>query len=194
MESRKLTIEELINQLTIKLHEHRYSKFSISKLTTVWNRLKKDMAKNEIIYYSAKVGINFLESEYGITFYKNLSCKDKDCARPINMLSEYFVHGIIFPRTKSSIRKYHTQFQSVFQGFIDYKRKSGYAEDTLKSYEIYLSRFSDFLDLRNVSKIENINEETIISFANTFSRYSPSVTHCTLYCITYMRLKVLQQT
>ena len=90
------------------------------------------------------------------------------------------MHGIIFPRTKQAIRTYHPQFQTLFQGYIDKKRAYGNSEDTLKSYELYLGRFSDYLSSRGIADIRDINEIAVLGFSDTFTRYSPSQIHNTL--------------
>ena len=90
------------------------------------------------------------------------------------------MHGIIFPRTKQAIRTYYPQFQTLFQGYIDNKRADGISEDTLKSYELYLSRFSDYLDSRGIANIRNMDEIAVLGFTDTFTRYSPSQIHNTL--------------
>ena len=106
--------------------------------------------------------------------------KKKNCARAVNILIDYLLHGIIFPRTKQSIRTFHPQFQILFQGYIDKKRLDGIAEDTVKSYEIYLGRFSIYLNSRGIVDIRDMDEITVLGFTDTFIRYSPSVIHNTL--------------
>jgi site-specific recombinase XerD len=90
------------------------------------------------------------------------------------------LHGIIFPRAKQAIRTYHPQFQTLFQEYIDKKRADGLSEDTLKSYEIYLGRFSDYLNSRGIGDIRDMNEIVVLGFTDTFIRYSPSIIHNTL--------------
>ncbi|MBU0463363.1 MAG: tyrosine-type recombinase/integrase [Proteobacteria bacterium] len=132
------------------------------------------------IVYTAKTGIDFLEAEYGITVFKKLTKKHQRSARAINLLSDYLLHGIIFPRTKKVIRTYHPRFQLLFQGYIDKKRSDGLSEKTLKSYEIYLSRFSDYLNNCGIKDIRDMDEAVILGFTQTFVRYSPSIIHNTL--------------
>lgn len=95
-------------------------------------------------------------------------------------MTDYLLHGIIFPRTRRAIRTYHPQFQTLFQGYIDDRRAYGIAEKTLNSYEIYLGRFSNYLDSRGIADIRDMDKTTILGFTNTFIRYSPSIIHNTL--------------
>ncbi len=180
MNHQEIEVNELINQVKVELKNAHYSDLSINGFVTVWNRLTNYMVKSGKAVYTAKTGMDFLEAEYGITVYKKLTLKNRRCARAINLLSDYLLHRIIFPRTKQAIRTYHPQFQMLFQGYIDKKRAGGFSEDTLQSYEIYLSRFSDYLNSRRIVDIRDMDEAVVLGFTETFTRYSPSVIHNTL--------------
>ena len=56
----------------------------------------------------------------------------------------------------------------------------GLSEDTLRSHEIYLGRFSDYLNGRGIADIRDMDEVVVSRFIETFARYSPSVIHNTL--------------
>ena len=180
MHHQKIEFNELIDKVKVELKNAHYSDLSIRKFVTVWNRLANYMLRIDKTVYTAKIGMDFLEAEYGVTVYEKLIPKNKHCTRAINLLSDYLLHRIIFPRKKQGIRSYHPQFQILFQGYIDKKRADGFSEDTLKSYEIYLSRFSDYLNSRGVVDIRDMDEVVILGFTETFIRYSPSVIYNTL--------------
>jgi len=180
MSRRKIKLNELIDKVKFELKNAQYSDLTVRWFITVWNSLTRYMVSIGQTVYTAKIGMDFLEAEYRITVSKKLTQKDKRHARAINLLSDYLLHGIIFPRTKKVIRNYHPQFQLLFQGYIDKKRADGLSEKTLKSYEIYLSRFSDYLNTRGIKDIRDMDEVVIIGFTQTFVRYSPSIIHNTL--------------
>ncbi len=180
MSHQKIALNELIDKVKAELKNAQYSDLTVRWFVTVWNRLTNYMTGIDETVYTARIGMNFLEAEYGITVYKKLTEKDKRFARAINLLSDYLLHGIIFSRTKQVIRTYHPQFQLLFQGYIDQKRSNGFSEKTIQSYEIYLSRFSDYLYSRGIKNIRNMNEAVILGFTQTFVRYSPSTIHNTL--------------
>ena len=180
MDHQGMELNELINKVKAELKNARYSDLCIRGFITVWNRLTDYMIRNSKTIFTAKNGMNFLEAEYGITVYKKLDSKKKHCVRAINLLTDYLLHGIIFPRTKQAIRTYHPQFQMLFQGYVNKKRADGLSEDTLKSYEIYLGRFSDYLNSRGIADIRNMDKITVLGFTDTFTRYSPSIIHNTL--------------
>jgi len=176
----KVELSYLIDRVKVELKKVQYSDSYIRGFVTVWNRLTIYLEKRRTTAYTAKIGLDFLEAEYGITVFNKLTQKNKLCTRAINILSDFLLHGIIFPRRKQGARTYHPQFQKLFQGYIDTKRKNGLSNDTLQSYEIYLGRFSDYLSSRGIADIRDMDEVTILGFTETFIRYSPSVIHCTL--------------
>ena len=180
MNRQGMELNELINKVKEELENVRYSDFWIGELARVWDRLTNYMVRNSETIFTAQIGMNFLESEYGITVYKGLTLKNRRCARAINLLTDYLLHGIIFPRTKQETRTFHPQFQILFQGYIDKKRVEGLSKDTLQSYGIYLGRFSDYLNSRGITDIHDMDEVVVSRFTETFTRYSPAVIHTTL--------------
>lgn len=180
MNRQGMDLNKLIKKVKEELKKVRYSDFWVGELSTVWNCLRNYMIRNNETIFTAKTGMNFLESEYGITVYKGLILKDRRRARAINLLSDYLLHGIILAKTRQRTRTFHSQFQILFQGYIDKKRAEDFSEDTLQSYGIYLSRFSDYLNSRGITDIHDMDEIVISRFTETFTRYSPSVIHNTL--------------
>ncbi len=180
MKHQEVKFSELVDRVKVELKKVSYSDFTISGFVTVWNHLAEYMIRNEKSIFTAKIGMDFLEAEYGITVYEKLSSKNKRCVRAINLLSDYILHGMIFPRKRKEARSYPPQFQASFQGYIDSKRKAGSSKDTLQAYDIYLKRFAEYLDSLGVSNIQDIDESMILGFTKTFVRYSPSVIHNTL--------------
>ncbi len=172
-------LNELIGQVKSAMKTARYSDLRISKFDQVWTCLKNYMDRTHENLFTAKIGLDFLEAEYGITVFKNLTAENKRCTRAVNLLSDYLLHKIIFSKARQGVRPYNPQFQTLFQGYIDKKREEGISEDTLKSYQIYLRRFSDYLNSQGITDICKINEAIILGFANTFIRYSPAQVHCT---------------
>ena len=180
MSNHEIEVHELIDKVKIELKNAQYSDSRIEVYIPVWDHLTFFMLKKCKSSFTAKIGLDFLESEYGITVFKHLSSKNSQCVRAVNLLSDYLLHGMIFSRTKQAVRTYHPQFQTVFQGYINEKRTDGASTDTLKSYELYLGRFSDYLNNHGIANIHALNETMVLGFANTFIRHSPSIIHNTL--------------
>jgi site-specific recombinase XerD len=138
------------------------------------------MSRSGETIYTAKIGMNFLEAQYGITVYQKLTHRQLLYVRAVNLLTDYLLHGIIFTRFKPIKQAYYSQFQTLFQGYIDKKRAEIRSEARLRSYEVFLGRLSDYLNSRGITDIREMDEEVVYRFSETFVRYSPSVIHCTL--------------
>jgi hypothetical protein len=76
MDRQGMELNELIDKVRAELRKSGYSDSYIRWLSTVWDRLTDYISRNGKTF-TAKEGMNFLESEYGITVYKNLDSKKK---------------------------------------------------------------------------------------------------------------------
>ncbi|NLG16074.1 MAG: tyrosine-type recombinase/integrase [Fibrobacter sp.] len=175
-----MDLDELIVKVNAELKNVHYSDLCLKRFATVWNRLRDYVGQDGQNLYTAKIGMDFLEAEYGITVYTKLTQRNRRCARAVNVLTDYLLHGIIFSRRMQPRLTFHRQFQKVFQGYIDKKKADGSSEDTVRSYEIYLSRFSAYLNSRGIAVIDSLDESVVLGYINTLVKHSPSVIHTTL--------------
>lgn len=180
MHNQYLEINELILKVTDELKKVQYPDQRINKYVPTWDQLKSYLEQKEQAILDSKTGLDFLEETYGITVFEKLSTNKHFHVRAINLLTDYQLHGIILSKAKRKIHTYHPQFHDIFQGYIDFKRHQGISEDTIQSYAIYLDRFSDYLDNKNVQNIKELDSTLVLGFCNTFLNYSPAVIHCTL--------------
>ena len=77
MDHQGMELNELMDKMRAELRNTGYSDSYIRGLCTVWNRLTNYMIRCDKTIFSAKIGMNFLDSEYGITVYKNLDSEKK---------------------------------------------------------------------------------------------------------------------
>jgi len=180
MNHQEMELNELIKTVKVELEKARYSSLSIKVFARAWNRLTGYMARNGETILTAKIGMDFLETEYGITVYKKPTHTKQRYIRAINLLTDYLLHGMIFPKSKMVTRTYPPQFKLLFQDYIDKKRSEGLSESTLKHYELCLERFSEYLNSHGITDIRDMTEPIILRFTDTFARYSPPGIHNTL--------------
>ncbi|WP_143157008.1 hypothetical protein [Desulforamulus putei] len=76
------------------------SKQRINLYESVWEALGHYMEKRNLKYFDMKIGLNFLEDEYGITVFKHLNSSNGIKVRAVNMLGEYQLHGIILSKKR----------------------------------------------------------------------------------------------
>ena len=180
MNKLKFEINELISRVQEELKKAQYSDCRIEKYYPAWEQLKEYMKQRNETVFNANIGLDFLEEAYGITVFAKLSSNQAAHTRAVNLLTDYQEHGIILAKARRKVHTYHPQFQVLFQGYIDQRRFTGYSEDTLQSYAIYLDRFSDYLNNIGVKHIDELNDALVLGFTHTFTNYSPAVIHNTL--------------
>lgn len=81
MDYQGMDINELIGKVKVELRNTGYSDSYIRGLYTVWNRLMDYMIRSGKTIFTAKIGMNCLEAEYGITVYKKLDSEKKRIVR-----------------------------------------------------------------------------------------------------------------
>ena len=99
----KAELNELIENVKAELKNAHYSDRTVRRFAGVWNRLASYMEKGGRTVYTVKIGMDFLEAEYGITVYTaydKLTRTDKRHIRAVNILSDFLLHGIIFSRKR----------------------------------------------------------------------------------------------
>ena len=70
--------------------------------------------------------------------------------------------------------------RQAFTGFIASRRRYGISEKTLQSNELYLHRFSEYLDTQRLETLSQLTAGQVIGFANTLAGTSTATAHCTL--------------
>lgn len=162
------------------LRTHYKEKRIISHYEPTWTALAEYMAKRNIESFDMKTGLNFLSDEYGITVFENLNSSKGAKVRAVNMLGEYQLHGIILSKRRKLGKNYYHAIEEVFQQFIDSRRLLGISEKTLKSNELYLSRFSEYLGRQKIKNISALSSEHVLGFVNTLAGYSKVTIFCSL--------------
>jgi integrase/recombinase XerD len=183
MENQEMKLSTLVNRTELILREKGYSDLYILYLKKIWDCLYQYLREINTELYNSIIGINFLDSVYGISVYEKQPSKKRRCIRAINILSDFLIHGVVFSRRRKQTYEFSPEYQPAFQSFIDHKRDRGYSEDTIKSYMIYLSRLSDYLISKEVKEPKDLASSHVFGFIDTFTRYSPSVIHCSLCAI-----------
>lgn len=133
MNNQKLEIHELISRVREELRRAQYSENHIEEFSPTWTKLREYMMQKGEPTLNARIGLDFLEAEYGLVVFKKLPRHLAVCARAVNVLTDYQQHGIILSKARRKVHSYHPQFQALFQGYIDYRRSEGCSEDTLQS-------------------------------------------------------------
>lgn len=180
MKQELLPFNDLIRAVKAELFRVKYKEQRINLYASIWEALGHYMEKRKLKYFDMKIGLNFLEDEYGITVFKHLNSSNGIKVRAVNMLGEYQLHGIILSKRRIIDKEYYPAVKKAFNGFIESRRRYGISEKTLQSNELYLSRFSEYLSKQKLGDISELNVSHILGFVNTLAGTSNATAHCTL--------------
>lgn len=174
-----LPFRDLIRAVRAELFRVQYKEQRINLYEAIWETLGQYMEKRKLKHFDMKIGLNFLEDEYGITAFKHLNSSNGIKVRAVNMLGEYQLHGIILSKKRIIGKEYHPAVKKAFDGFIQSRRRYGISEKTLESNELYLSRFSEYLSKQKIGDISELNPGHILGFVNTLAGTSIATAYCT---------------
>ncbi len=175
-----LPFNNLVRAVKEELHRVNYKETRINLYEDIWESLWQYMEKRGLRYFDMKIGLKFLEDEYGITAFSHLNSSNGLKVRAVNMLGEYQLHGIVLSKRCVIGREYYPPVKKAFDGFIQSRRQYGISEKTLRSNELYLSRFSEYLSKQKVTDISELNSSHILGFVNTLA----GTTNASIYCTT----------
>lgn len=71
--NQRLPFNVLIKAVRAELFRVKYKEQRINQYESIWEALGHYMEKRNLKYFDMKIGLNFLEDEYGITVFKHLS-------------------------------------------------------------------------------------------------------------------------
>lgn len=191
--SKMLSFQALTEAVRAELLNARYKEQRIvTHFEPVWEALASYLAKRNQDYFDMKTGLNFLCDEYGITVFEHLNSSQGARVRAVNVLAEYQIHGIILSKRRKLGKEYYFVIEEAFLNFIASRRRYGISEKTLKSNELYLSRFSEYLAKQELKSISDLTGEHVLGFVNTLAGYPKATINCTL-CSLRVLLRYLHQ-
>ena len=194
MEAGRLTATELILATRAEMRSTRYTELSMKSTERVWARLAEYLQKRKIEYLSEDIGLKFLLDQYGITATQELSSYAQDCLRAIHLLIDFQEHQKISIRKKSRIYSFPSQFEQICRDFIDFRKDAGVSIRTIEISNLYLERFTAYLDTSGVDDVSSISSAHIIGFIHTSATYySIPTTYC-IACLLRVFFRYLYDT
>ena len=180
MNQKLLSVNDLIEAVRAELFRVKYKEQRVNLYESIWATLVRYMEKRGLKHFDMKIGLNFLGDEYGITVFKQLNSSKRIRVRAINMLGEYQLHGIVLSKRVTIGKEYYHVVKKAFNGFIASRRQYGISEKTIKSDELYLSRFSAYLSKKKLDNISELDTGHMLGFVNTLAGKSNATVYCTL--------------
>jgi len=183
MNTSELSLSELIHAVSAELWRTSFTEVIIARYNRIWDRLLLFADERKESEFSLRLGQDFLETEYGLLSEPKTDRMSTLRIRAIHLLETYQLHGILPVRMPTKGYVYVEEFREVFEDFIKWRRFLGVSEKTIKSNEIYLERFSNYLHNHGLKNISEMNVPVIHGFIGTLSAYKPPTIYCTLCCL-----------
>lgn len=163
MNSTKIPIDELYEQLTAILQKEEYAKSTIQLYQEHVKRIKKFMLNNGITCYSPSVADQYYREEVAPRDYVNTTKRYfRTVIRRLNDIcsGKGFVYSV--PRKDLSVPE---QYHFIKTEYLEHCRKIGNRPMTIKTKERLLYLFLTYLDENNCKNLDDINASEIIRFS-----------------------------
>jgi integrase/recombinase XerD len=172
----KKPLKELIEDLDKELLRLGYAKGSMEFYRRHWRRVIKFAEQRKEIYYTEKLGIEYLENVYHITekdFYRTLPKKSSMELRIIRMIGDFQLHNAV-------LRRYHRKKEILTDPYYmdissDFKRhyeSKGYSKVTVGHFVSQAEHFMDFLISQGINDCQNIDLSIVHSYIKTLVGFS----------------------
>jgi len=180
----KIKIPELIEMTKEEMVNIGYSENVVKKNEKIWTRFASYASQNEVLYYTEKLMMAFLEKECQIFTEPKDTCGKQEKLRALNKLDEFYKYRMISSKRPSAIKKY------TFKGKIGYSveqyiafRKTNVSAARLQSIKLYLERFCEYVDITSSVDVHGLNAEIIQNFIVSCKIYTKSTVACTAGCL-----------
>jgi Site-specific recombinase XerD len=173
------TFEELTDTATAYLTGLCYSLSMVYYYQREWKYVGNYMKEREIKEYTSEVGSRYLNDVIGNVEYKLLPKSKQMRIRIVSSLSDFLVTGTIRKR-KSYAKPEELDGeigQVIAQYIIEATRLNGYAQSTIESHRLYLSRFLKYLREQNIHSFDSFTPQVIIHFCGSLNEYSVITRH-----------------
>jgi site-specific recombinase XerD len=166
----------LIEKVKDELIKVGYKPGSIQVYQRYWDALLKYESNNEIMSYSPKGGLEFLDAIFGISVFTALSKQDKVRARSITLLNDFSRNGMLFPAVRSRpTESFLCCFSRILEAFKKHQTNKFHISDTtLYNYNRHLGQFLLYLEKHNISELNQLRSGIILDYCASHSTYSTS--------------------
>lgn len=174
MQMKPLTL--LLDELEKEMLRLGYSEGSMKFYRRRWNMLLEFAKERCEVYYSERLGIDFVEKHFDIpqkNFEKRLKQSDVQELRIIRTIGDFQLHNTI-------LRRYYKQrdilkdpyFIEISNSFKQHCFSKDYSKVTTEHYVKQSTRFMDYLSSQHVTKFDEVNLLLINNYIKTLAGYS----------------------
>lgn len=177
LETKQMTISELIDAIVPYIEKERYSDNYINGLKQCFNQFERYCEERGITHLTAEIAQQFLWERYGLqpgTTDRKLSQK----IRAMDMLSDFQHCGAIMTRRKLD-KTFPEAFAETAEAYFTHMKNTYAQPNTIASHRKTVFRFTDFINNRGVESYGNIELDDINAFIKIIlCNYSKASAQC----------------
>jgi integrase/recombinase XerD len=164
-------IPELIKGLRAYLESVGYKDFTLTYFNSVWNGLLDYAKDQEKKYFSMELGRKFLKEKYGIMVGSRLTHEKRCKIRPIQLISDYQLHGIISLYKKKKNYSWPDQFSQMFEDFVKNYGTRKLSPKTINQVRINVEKFATYLNNTGIKEFSEVSAADLEGYIQTLSKY-----------------------
>lgn len=168
---------ETIGKILTDLKEKNYADYTIGLYRQCYNGLQKYMQEEKKDYYSAEIGLNYIQHKFGISIkglYGKHPQKIRSTIRALQVLWDYSEYGSMVVKMRPGKKPFECPAGFV-DGYVSFQticKKRQYTILGTKSLFNVIQQFIIFMNDSNVSNTDAITEDLILKFLCSYSAYS----------------------
>ncbi|RXT05308.1 site-specific integrase [Ammoniphilus sp. CFH 90114] len=173
-------IEVLAAEVIEELKQLNYAYNTLCGFRTSFNRICAFARDRNEVYFSEKLGKEYLKEKYGCTadyYLDAIPQKAKQAVRSIRLLGDYQLHGVIIRRIKK--KKGYIKPPQFEEVLMEYEKECKNNEYSLRGMRSRLQRlyfFVDYLSMRRVMDVGKITPEIISNYViSIFPNHEKSI-------------------
>jgi site-specific recombinase XerC len=170
----KPTIHDVADRILADLYAQHYSDYTVGRYRHCYHALLRYAEAQGLTHYSESVGLDFLESKYGLKiegFFGKHPAEMRSAMRSLQVLWDYTEYGkmVIHRRPDRKPFECPASFFTEYQAFQEVCRVRAYTPMGKSTLFNILERFLLFLDGRGIATSEQIHAADLTQFVSYYS-------------------------
>jgi len=170
----KLKIHEVTAKILADLQEQNYADYTVGRYRHCYNSLLKYTKERGIEYYSAKVGLDFIQHKFGLSIeglYGKHPTNVRSTIRGLQVLWDYSEYGTMVIKIRPGKRPFEcpVPFIKDYEAFKKVCIARKYTQMGKTSIFSIIQKFLIFLDDAEVTSSNEITSELILKFLSSYS-------------------------
>ncbi len=170
-------MKEAIAKVSECMMEGGYSKSTIQQFNNTTNQLLAFMDSKGTSEYTTEVGLQFLQDHHGFDATLPVNHSNAERLRHLRKLSEFLLHGYVILKRNAGY-DIPAAFLTATTEFLAKRRFEGIRNKNMTVITLYLERFFQYLQSREINKIDQITGVHIHQYLRFITGFSnPSKNH-----------------